>query len=384
MLVTRYLFKNLLKITGFITLTLTLVIWLTQSLKLLEFAANTAAPAWLFFKMIALTLPQFLEVILPISAAIAVLFSYNKLISDNELIVMRACGIGQYKLALPAIVLAVAVSLFITMLSTWATPVSMSEMKALRFSLKTKYSAFLLQEGVFNTFGNKFTIYLHARAPNGDLTGLMVHDTRDKDQPNVTILAKKGRIIMDGDTPNIIVFDGMRQQIDQKTGALSKLYFSKYTIEVKSMVDTTLERWRKENERTFWELFKPDLSQPYDRENQKSFIAEAHSRIVTPWNVLSFTMIALTSLLLGSFNRRGQNQKILLAVLGIVAVQTLTLTLKHLSKNNFIFIPLLYLNTLTPVMLGFYLLHHSGEQKLNALMRFIRNYRRETTEENAV
>ncbi len=44
MLVTRYLFKNLLTATLFVALTLTLVVWLTQSLKLLELVANSDAP----------------------------------------------------------------------------------------------------------------------------------------------------------------------------------------------------------------------------------------------------------------------------------------------------------------------------------------------------
>jgi len=374
MLITRYLFKNLLKITIFIAVTLTLVIWLTQSLKLLEFVANTAAPPSLFFKLIALTLPKFLEVILPISLAIAVLFSYNKLISDNELIIMRACGVNQYKLAKPAIILAIVVSIFITALSTWITPTSMSEMKSLRLSLKTKYSAFLLQEGVFNTFSNKFTVYISSRSDNGDLRGLMIYDTRNKNRPPVTILAKRGRIVMDGETPNIIVFDGIRQQLDKKTGALSKLYFSKYTIEIKGLNGGNIKHLRKENERTLKELFKPDMSKAYDRANKNSFIAEAHSRIISPWNVLAFTMISIVSILLGGFNRRGQHKKILIAVLGIIIVQTLTLTFKHLSKVNSFFIPLLYINSLLPIIFGFYLLHPSGEKRLNAIIDYIKKH----------
>src|SRR5262245_33901695 len=99
MLMTRYLMKNLLSATLFVALTLTAVIWLTQSLKLLELVANSDAPPLLFLKLVALSLPKFLEIILPLSLVTAILFVYNKMIMDNELIVLRSCGFDQYAMA---------------------------------------------------------------------------------------------------------------------------------------------------------------------------------------------------------------------------------------------------------------------------------------------
>ena len=161
MLVTRYLFKNLINATIFIALTLTLVIWLTQSLKLLELVANSNAPPGMFIHLVALTLPKFLEIILPLSLVMAVVFTYNRLIMGNEIVVMRACGVDQYALARPAIGLAVATSLLLMFVSAWVSPRCFAEVQELRQTIKTQYSAFLLREGVFNTFGSGLTIYLH-------------------------------------------------------------------------------------------------------------------------------------------------------------------------------------------------------------------------------
>ncbi|HRJ66403.1 MAG TPA: LptF/LptG family permease, partial [Alphaproteobacteria bacterium] len=105
MLTTRYLFKNLFSVTVFVAVTLSLVIWLTQSLKLLELVASSDAPPSLFLKLVALTLPRFLEVILPLALVTGILFTYNKMIMDNELVVMRACGFDQFTLARPALTL---------------------------------------------------------------------------------------------------------------------------------------------------------------------------------------------------------------------------------------------------------------------------------------
>jgi len=369
MLVTRYLFKNLFNATIFIALTLTLVIWLTQSLKLLELVANSDAPPGMFLKLVAMTLPKFLEIILPLSLVIAVIFTYNRMIMDNEIIVLRACGVNQYALALPAVTLAIATSLLLNVISAWISPLCVAQVQELRQTIKTQYSAFLLREGVFNTFGSDLTIYLRTRQANGDMTGLMIYDARDKSKPPVTVTAKRGEIQMDQGTPNIVVFDGMRQQIDPDNGNLSKLYFSRYTIEIKGLEGAAETHWKEASERTLPELLNPDLTNKKDRANVDVFLAEAHNRVITPWNALNFTMIALAVVLLGPFNRRGQHIKIALAGGLIVLMQVLSLAFINIAKKHLGAVPLLYINTLLPILLGFYFLDLRGEQMLMAILR---------------
>ncbi|MCK4945962.1 MAG: LPS export ABC transporter permease LptF [Alphaproteobacteria bacterium] len=365
---TRYLFKNLLNATIFVAVTLTIVVLLTQSLKLLELVANSGAPLGLFLQLVALTIPKFLEIILPLSLVVAVLFTYNRLIMDNELTVMRASGVDQYTLARPAIILAVIISLLLTIVTTWISPECYGHAKELRRTIKTQYSAFLLREGIFNTFSDKFTVYLRSRENNGDMSGLMIYDTRDKTKPPIAIIAKKGRIVMDDDLPTIVVFDGIRQQLDPGSGAISKLHFSRYTIEIRGLEGIAREHWRGARERTLGELLNPDPNSERDKASHDLFLSEANHRIITPWNSLGFTMIALVTLLLGPFNRRGQNAKVLAAMILIIIVQTLNLSLVNFSKKYIGAVPFIYLNTLLPIVLGFLFLHNIGEQKLKSIL----------------
>ena len=55
----------------------------------------------------------------------------------------------------------------------------------------------LLQEGVFNTIGKDFTIFIK-ESNNDGLKNIFIHDTRDSEKPS-TLIAKKGKII---NTPN--------------------------------------------------------------------------------------------------------------------------------------------------------------------------------------
>ena len=88
----KYIFRQLLLTTLVVAAALTCVVWLTQSLRFVEMIVNRGLSAALFAYFTLLFLPAFLSVILPISLLAAVLFTYNRLLTDSELVVLRAAA----------------------------------------------------------------------------------------------------------------------------------------------------------------------------------------------------------------------------------------------------------------------------------------------------
>jgi lipopolysaccharide export system permease protein len=74
----------------------------------------------------------------------------------------------------------------------------------------------------------------------------------------------------------------------------------------------------------------------------------------------SFAMIPLACLLPGEANRRGQLQRILLAVGLAFLFQSLDLAVKNLASRYWHAIPLIYLIDLLPLALGFGILLRGG------------------------
>jgi lipopolysaccharide export system permease protein len=280
---------------------------------------------------------------------------------------MRACGFTHLKLARPALLLGALFTLLLIALTSFISPRGYAEMQQMRSHLKSEYTAFLLRDGVFNTFGRNLTVYVRKRSGEGDLLGLLIHDARDSDRPPVTITAKRGRLVTDGESPQIVVYDGMRQQLDRRADSLTKLHFARYTIEVKGFADTRPTRWREASERTLVELFNPDMSVRADRAAADDFYAEAHHRIAMPFNALSFTAVALACLMLGSFNRRGQARKIMLAAGLVILLQTVDLGVLSLVKEHRALVPLVYVVSLGPLLVSLFLMTFRGEQAFNAL-----------------
>ena len=353
----RYMLRQCLSVMIFVTAALSAAVWLAQSLRLVDLIVNRGLSAEVFLYLALLILPRFFDIVLPIGAFIAVLFVFNKLTSESELVVMRAAGLSPLTLARPVLALAGIAFLVLLSLSAYFLPASNREFKDLQFEIRNRFVSSLLQEGTFTTVSDKLTIYIGGRDERGEVTGLLINDERDPQQP-VTIFAERGAFANAQDGSRIIMVNGNRQRFDRATGKLSLLTFDSYTLDLATLRDAPVVRFREAQERFLGELFFPPAD--IDAATYRSFIVEANQRLAVPLSVFSFVMIPLACLLPGEFNRRGQPQRVLLAVLFALLFQSTDLAVKNLAASNYGAIPLMYFIDLLPLGLGFGILRFGG------------------------
>ncbi|MCB9987927.1 MAG: LPS export ABC transporter permease LptF [Rhodospirillales bacterium] len=359
----RYLFKTLTVATTFVALTLTAVIFLTQSLRFLELVINAGASSGTFAILTLLALPRFLEIILPIALMIGTVFVYNRMTVDNEIVIMRATGTPPLVLARPALVLSLVVAVILWGVVMWLGPKSLSSMNNLRHIVKEQYSTLLFQEGVFNSIGDGLTVYVRQRTGSGELLGLMIHDSRDNTETPATIIAKRGVIVSTPDGQQVVVYDGSRQSLDKNTHVLSRLDFERYIIDLPNGGATPIaKRWREPDERTFLELFHPDMSDVDDVKRHRQFFVEIHRRIISPLLAPAYTLIVLSFLLVGPVDRRGQGLRIGGAVLCVILVQVLYLSALSLARHQDAGLVLIYILVFSPIVLGLFSLSPGAEK----------------------
>lgn len=367
----RYLMKNLLLATLFIALSLAMVIMLTQSLRFLELIINSGASSFSFLALTFLALPRFFEVILPIALMIGTVFIYNRMITDSEIIVMRAAGLSPLRLSRPALILALMVTVTVFAITSWLAPLALSKMQLMRVTIKAQYSSLLLRDGIFNSIGKDLTVYVHRREGNGDLEGLLIHDTREGALMPVTILAKRGVIVSDDAGQQVVVYDGSRQQYNPETGILDRLDFERYSLDLPE-AGPVRQRWREPDERTLSELLNPDHTVLANPKQRREFNVEAHRRIVSPFMAITFAVLSLCCLLLGEVDRRGMAWRIVLASGGIITLQGLYLVAYNLAKDGNVGLVLMYLIVFAPMLAGFYCLSPRSETTRAALRRRMR------------
>ena len=336
----RYLLRQLIGPFLLVTLGLTAVVWLSQSLRIIDLIVNKGLSFSAFLLMSMLVLPTFLGAILPIAFFCALLFVYNRLTIDSELVSLRAAGVSQWSLAKPALLVATAIVVVSYAIGMYVMPVSHREFKERQFVLRSEHSALLLEEGSFNSLTDGVTVYIRGRE-GGSLNGILVHDARVQESP-VTMMAERGLLVQTADGPRFILFNGHRQQVDRDSARLSLLNFERYTMDLGEFAQQEGARWREPRERFIDELLDP-ASEGAERLRSK-FLSEAHNRIVSPLFAYAFAAIGLAAMLLGNVDRRGQWRRMLVAIAAAVVFQALALLLVNATAKNSDLLPLMYLN----------------------------------------
>jgi lipopolysaccharide export system permease protein len=349
----RYILRQCFGVMIFVTAALSAAIWLAQSLRLIDLIVNRGLSIEVFLYLALLILPRFLDIVLPIGVFIAVLFTFNRLTAESELVVMRSAGLSHFALAKPAMILAGIAFLILMSLSAYFLPASNRAFKDMQFEIRNRFVSSLIQEGTFTTISDKLTIYIRSRDERGEVVGLLINDNRELHRP-VTILAERGLF---ADTPagsRIVMVNGNRQQFDPETRKLSLLTFDRYTLDLDSLHDAPIVRFREAQERFLDELFFPAAD--IDPAFRLGFIIEAHQRILIPLSALSFSVIPLACLLPGEFNRRGQLKRALLAIVLAFLFELLGIGVNDLASRAAAAIPLMYATGLLPFVLGLGLL----------------------------
>lgn len=354
--VDRYIFFHLLIAMAIAAVVLTFAVWLSQSLNLMEFIIDSAAPLSLFFRMVTLSLPKFLVVVLPVSLIVAVLFVYNHLTVESEMAVLRAAGISPLRLAWPALALALMVTLICYSFTTLLMPMADRQFTTLRTTITSEYSTAFLRDGQFNTVDDDITIYFSERDRAGSLFGLLIHDNRNAEGP-VTVIADRGIVQAGESGPFITIFDGNRQERHTDSGKVDILYFERYSLEIDLAQPMEESGWLRPRERFVGQLLHPDMDNPVDRNFALRLIANGHERLSVPLMALGFAGIALGAILGGETNRRGQGRRLTSAVILAVGLQVASLAVANAARSTAALYPVMYALPLLAFICGLAFMH---------------------------
>lgn len=87
----KYFIKNILPLLIVITFSMTSLVWITQVLKLL-YLFDKGIKVMDFLSLIILVLPTLLFILLPIITVITIIYIYNNLKIERQLIILQTSG----------------------------------------------------------------------------------------------------------------------------------------------------------------------------------------------------------------------------------------------------------------------------------------------------
>ena len=313
-----YMFRQIGGPLLFFTFVLTGVIWLSQSLRMLDLVINQSQSAATYLYLTVLALPQLMALILPFALCCAVLYSLNRLYVESELVVIWASGFSRWVVAGPVITIAIMATLVAYLFNLVVMPAGMREMKDRVFEIRADLVNTFVREGAFTNPIDGLTVYVGENNVGGDIRGILVHDARNP-KGIATYMAQRGLLANTPLGPRLIMFEGKIQWLEGGEGRLKILNFEKYTFDLGQFDKQRDETSREASERYLSELLYPEKT--VSDKMRRKFFSEAHNRLSGPLYCLVFSLIGVVALVGGSFNRRGYGGRIALAMGAVLAAR---------------------------------------------------------------
>ncbi len=333
------------------TLLLTLVVWMTKALRLLDLVITRGQSAGIFAYLTVLMLPSLLVVIVPIAFFGAALYALNRLNSDSELVVMWSAGISRLQIALPVLAAAALAMAFTYACSLYLMPLGQGVMRDKVFDIRADIGAAILREGAFTTPSDGLTVFIRELAPNGEIRGILVHDNRQPQRP-LTYLAESGVLVQSPEGARLIMQKGNIEQGEGRGARLSVLGFDRYVFDLDQYAGPQRASDRDTNERYLAELLEAQSAPGVPAVRRGVYLAEAHNRLSAPLYCIAFALIALAATTKGRMARASYALRLSGAALMGATLRLVGYAAQGLAARSPQFNFILYLLPLAGILVG--------------------------------
>jgi lipopolysaccharide export system permease protein len=294
MIYNRYIIKSLSATFLVVLCVLIGLIWLAQSLKIVELIINQGISFFDFLIVSGLMLPKLCFKMLPIACTVTIFYLVYKLQNDREIIILQVSGLSLRRIIRPFLTFASALTLVGVLISQYLIPVSFSKFNEMQNHFKNNFSSFILQDGVFMTQKRGFTIFISKKVDMRHLHGIFIYDHRKPEKESL-ITAKSGIITQTEAGAQLEMYDGTIQENNIENGSRSVLHFDYHALKLAVSGDSGGRREVSDDELTIMQLI--NSSTPWH-------IAEGFARILWPVLALSLSFMTCTLLLTRPYSRK--------------------------------------------------------------------------------
>ncbi|MEO0484515.1 MAG: LPS export ABC transporter permease LptF [Pseudomonadota bacterium] len=318
----RYMLSQCLFVFGFFSLVLLLVYWINQAVSLFDQLLADGQSMLVFLEFTALTLPNLIRILLPISAFAAVLYVTNRMSSESELTVMQATGYSAKRMARPVLYFGMIAGVLMAVLMHVLVPMSQQQLAERQAEVAQNVSGRLLREGVFTHPGATSTLYLRDISEDGELLDVFLSES-DGTQDQI-FTAERAFLVDDAGAPRLVLIRGQSQTLNLETGNLFITNFDDLVINIGRLVEPVNNRRPRLRELTTFELINPTEAD-FDRTGQSpaAYMQELQDRLAQPFFPLVVSVLGFAVLMAAGFSRFGIWRQIILAVALLAVLKSL-------------------------------------------------------------
>ena len=340
-LLSRYVFRQASSAVLIIVLSLSGMVWISIALRQLNVVTTNSQSAFAFLGITLLGLPSFMAVIAPLALLIGTIHVLTRLSTDSELIIVNAAGGTAWVAARPLLVLALIIATFVASINVAGMPWSARLLRDLVIKMRADLVSQVLQPGRFTSPESGLTLHMQERDRNGELIGLLIHDSRTPKESR-SYLAERGTLVEQDGKAYLVLNDGHLVLESGNESSANIVAFKSLVVDLERFeAKTTGPPEIKAREFYLDELIDA-IPKSKDRREYGRNVAELHERLSSPLYAFAFVFTAVAAIGRAKSVRQNRMQMGALAFAMAVGARLL-----GLAANNFVaskphLYPLLY------------------------------------------
>jgi len=297
-IIDRYLTRQIIGTVIWAVSLLSLILVVGNAMRdLLNVLMAHQLPLSYVLSFVGYLLPFSLIYSIPWGVLVAVLLVFGKLSSDNELVALRANGIGMPRICLPVFIVALVFFGLCLWINLYVAPVSQMQLRSALFNLASEDPLALFgSDEVIDQFPSR-KIYV-GRKNGSTLEDLHIYEMNTEKVPVRVIYARKGTLEVDKENERILlrIYDARYEERDKSD--VNNLRKMRYGITMLGVLPISLEELiqKATNNQRPNELTLDQLRDALDQQNNKMTVAartEVSKRFSNAMAVLTFVLVGI-------------------------------------------------------------------------------------------
>ena len=330
----------------FITLfTFSAIVWTVQAVNFLDLVVEDGHALSIYLSYSLLNVPKILTKFIPLSFLIALVLAILKFENENELIILWTAGLNKMKVVNFFLKVSLLVTLLQLFFATVINPYILNYSRSLIKSSNLDFISSMVKTNQFNDTVPGLTVFVEEKNDDGSMKNIFIRDEssilKSIENPNstdnVTIIAKKGRVI-NPSSPVLVLRDGIiqSQRIDRdiQTIKFKKTMLKLDNIQTRSIVQPKIQETPSKTliECYFNKENKEILNCPRDHK-KNDVLSEINRRFGMPLYIPFITLVICFLLNQREENRFKNYYKYIYTVFAFIILVVAEILVKYSGKS---------------------------------------------------
>lgn len=328
---------------------LSVILFVQQASRFSDIFFSANIPSTLVWQLAVALIPNVIAFTCPMAVLVGTVIGLSKMQSDSELVAIRAAGVGNGHIVLPALVLGVLLSAFTFLVNLYGVPLAARIVRTVALQTAIYKLESPIEPGVFNTEVAGYTIYVK----DGDITdgkwkNIFIHAEDAKTGTVRLITSRQGRIDSNDQLSELVLENAVSTTItpDNNEEKFVSETIGEVRFAIKTRRNEMVERLAK-TESSPEELGLRELSQfARSREGKERTEAEIlwQRRIVLSITPLIFALLGTVLVL--RFGRGGRGFGIAVSLASLITYYLIAFLGEQLARTGWLNV---FLSGLLPV-----------------------------------